>query len=116
MELIEKDITLDTYLNSNGVAEGQVLLWRDKFNLKTSPVIVKDRIFYWENFDFFNYSPFDEFKMFISKNEPITIWLGENPIYDTILPENLRIVFHGFETMDKIEILINGAKIGRAHV
>ena len=48
--------------------------------------------------------------MFISKNEPITIWLGEDPVYDTILTENLRIVFHEFETMDEIEILINGEK------
>ena len=108
MELIEKEITLDNYLNGNGVAEGEVLKWRDKFNLKTSKKIVKDRIFYWENFDFFNYSPFNEFKMFISKNEPITIWLGEDPVYDEVLPENLRIVFHGFDHMSEIKIQING--------
>ena len=108
MELIEKEITLDNYLNGNGVAEGEVLKWRDKFNLKTSKKIVKDRIFYWENFDFFNYSPFNEFKMFISKNDPITIWLGEDPVYDEVLPENLRIVFHGFDHMSEIKIQING--------
>lgn len=108
MELIEKEITLENYLGGNGVAEGEVLKWRDKFNLKTSSKIVKDRIFYWENFDFFNYSPFPDFKMFLSKNEPITIWLGESPVYDTILPNNLRIVFHGFESMKPIEISVNG--------
>ena len=48
--------------------------------------------------------------MFISKNEPITIWLGENPIYDETLPENLRIVFHGFETINPIKIVINGVE------
>jgi len=108
MELIEKEITLENYLGGNGVAEGEVLKWRDKFNLKTSSKIIKDKIFYWENFDFFNYSPFPEFKMFLSKNEPITIWLGENPVYDSILPENLRIVFHEFTEMGEIEIKING--------
>lgn len=107
MEKIEKEIVLEEYLRDNGVAEGEVLKWRDKFNLKTSPKIVKDRIFYWGDFDFFDYSPFPEFKMFLSKNEPMTIWLGENPVYESLLPENLRIVFHGFENMDSIEIIIN---------
>ena len=109
MELIEKEITLENYLKGNGVAEGEVLKWRTKFNLKTSSKIIKDRIFYWENFDFFNYSPFDDFKMFISKNEPMTIWLGynDNP-YESTLTENLRMVFHSFEHMDTIKIQING--------
>jgi hypothetical protein len=109
MELIEKEITLEKYLNGNGVAEGEVLKWRDKFNLKTSSKIIKDRIFYWENFDFFDYSPFSEFKLFLSKNEPITIWLGynENP-YESILIENLRMVFHGFSNMNEIQITVNG--------
>lgn len=108
MTKIEKEITLDEYLRTNGMAEGEVLKWRDKFNIKTSNHKVKDMIFYWENFNFFNYSPFSDFKMFLSKNEPTTIWLGEDPIYDAILPENLRIVFHGFEHMSDINIQING--------
>jgi len=109
MELIEKEITLDNYLSGNGVAEGEVLKWKNKFNLKTSKKIIKDRIFYWENYDFFNYSPFNEFKMFISKNEPTDIWLGytENP-YKTNLTENLRIVFHDFENINNVNIKING--------
>jgi hypothetical protein len=109
MELIEKEITLENYLNGNGVAEGEVLKWRDKFNLKTSSKIIKDRIFYWENFDFFDYSPFSEFKLFLSKNEPMTIWLGykENH-YESILTENLRMVFHGFSEINEIQITING--------
>ena len=108
MELIEKEITLENYLNGNGVAEGEVLKWRNKFNLKTSSKIIKDKIFYWEGYDFFNYSPFPEFKLFLSKNEPITIWVGENPVYDEILPENLRMVFHGFSNMNEIQITVNG--------
>ena len=72
--------------------------------------IFKNKIFYWNDYDFFNYSPFSEFKIFLSKNEPITIWLGENPIYDEILPENLRIVFHGFDHINEIKIQINGVE------
>ena len=108
MSKIEKEITLEEYLRTNGMAEGEVLKWKNKFNIPTSDHPVKDKIFYWGDYDFFNYSPFSEFKMFLSKNEPITIWLGENPIYDEILPENLRIVFHGFSEMNEIEIQING--------
>ena len=108
MMKIEKEITLDEYLRTNGMAEGEVLKWRDKFNITTSKHTVKDKIFYWGNYDFFNYSPYPEFKMFISKNEPMTIWLGENPVYDKILTENLRLVFHSFDKMESITIKLNG--------
>ena len=105
---IENEITLNEYLSTNGVAENEVMKWKNKFDIPISSHPVKDKIYYWENFDFFNYSPFDEFKMFLSKNEPTTIWLGSDPVYDTILTENLRIVFYGFENVDEIVITING--------
>jgi hypothetical protein len=101
---------LDEYLGTNGMAEGEVLKWKNKFNLSASDHPVKDKIFYWGDYDFFNYSPFNDFKMFLSKNEPITIWLGENPVYDELLNENLKIVFHSFENMDSIKIQINGVE------
>jgi len=105
---IEKEITLYEYLRTNGMAEGEVLKWRDKFNITTSKHTVKDKIFYWGDYDFFDYSPYPEFKMFISKNEPMTIWLGEDPVYDKVLTENFRIVFHSFDEMDTIIIRLNG--------
>jgi hypothetical protein len=108
MEKIEKEITLDEYLKTNGMAEGEVLKWVNKYNIPISTHPVKDKIFYWGDYNFFNYSPFSEFKMFLSKNEEMTIWLGESPIYDTKLKDNLRIVFHGFENMGEIKINING--------
>lgn len=111
MELIEKEITLENYLKGNGVAEGEVLKWRTKFNLKTSSKIIKDRIFYWSDYDFFNMSPFDEFKMFLSKNEEIDIWLGENEhSYSEKLTSNLRIVFHSFDSISEIQLEIDGTK------
>ena len=108
MTKIEKEITLDEYLRTNGMAEGEVLKWRDKFNITTSKHTVKDKIFYWGDYDFFDYSPYPEFKMFISRNEPMTIWLGEDPVYDKLLTENFRIVFHSFDEMDTIIIRLNG--------
>jgi hypothetical protein len=110
---IEREIVLENYLGTHGVAEGEVYKWREKFKLKTSDKIVKDQVFYWENFDFFNYSPFQEFKMFLSKHEPTSVWLGENPVYESELSENLKIVFHGFEEMDEITIKINGIEYNK---
>ena len=109
MEKIEQEITLKEYLGTNGMAEGEVMKWREKFQLKTSKVIVKDLIFYWGDFDFFNQSPFTEFKMFISKNDPAITWLGDPPI-ESMLTENLRIVFHGITDMGEIKIKINGVE------
>ena len=109
MEKIEQEITLKEYLGTNGMAEGEVMKWREKFQLKTSKVIVKDLIFYWGDFDFFNQSPFTEFKMYISKNDPAITWLGDPPI-KAMLTENLRIVFHGITDMGEIKIKINGVE------
>lgn len=110
MKKIESEITLDEYLRTNGMAEGEVLKWKNKYGIPTSEHPIKDEIFYWGDFDFFNYSPFPEFKMFISKNEKMNIWLGESPIYEKELTDNLRICFHSFEQMEEIEIIINGIK------
>lgn len=107
MGKIEKEIELNEYISTNGVAEGEVLKWTKKFDLKISEHCVKDKIFYWENFDFFNMSPFDEFKMFISKNPEMEIWLGyENP-YAVSLTSNLRIVFYNISDNFEIKIKIN---------
>lgn len=38
----------------------------------------------------------------------MNIWLGENPPYESQLTDNLRIVFHSFETMNEITIVVNG--------
>ena len=38
----------------------------------------------------------------------MTIWLGEDPVYDKLLTENFRIVFHSFDEMDTIIIRLNG--------
>ena len=108
MEQIEKDITLDEYLRTNGVAEGEVKKWVEKYNIPISKHYVKDTIFYWDDFDFYNYRIYPEFKIFLSKNTPTDIWLNNETICKQ-LGENLRLVFHGFEdTIGEVKIKING--------
>jgi hypothetical protein len=108
MKKIEKELSLDEYLSTNGVAEGEVLKWTKKFDLKISEHCVKDKIFYWENFDFFNVSPYPEFKMFVSKNPELQIWLGYDNPYSQNLTSNLRIVFHSIPENFEIDVLVDG--------
>ena len=96
MEKIENEITLENYLTGNGVAEGELLKWKEKFGIKTSDIIIEDQVYYWDGYEFFNYSPFKEFKMFISKNQ-----ITNN------LTDKLRICFYGFENIDNIDVEIN---------
>jgi len=108
MKKIEKELSIDEYLSTNGVAEGEVLKWTKKFDLKISEHCVKDKIFYWENFDFFNVSPYPEFKMFVSKNPELQVWLGYDNPYSQNLTSNLRIVFHSIPENFEIYVLVDG--------
>lgn len=107
MEKIEKEITLQGYLSTNGVAEGEVLKWKNKFNITAAEHPVKDKIYYWKNYDFFDYSPTNDFKLFLSKNEEMDIWIGQNPIYSTKLPPNLRLLFYDFNEIKKLSLIVN---------
>jgi hypothetical protein len=107
MKKIEKEITLDSYLSTNGVAEGEVYKWKNKFKISSSEHPVRDKIYYWKDYDFFDYSPIKDFKLFISKNEEMTIWVGENPPVPEKLTTNLRVCFYGFETIEPVYFTIN---------
>lgn len=109
MKKIEKEITLEEYLSTNGVAEGEVYKWKKKFNIYGSETPVRDKIYYWKDFDFFDYSPIKDFKMFISKNEPMDIWLGEgDSVYKELLPGNLKVVFYDNDDIGEIDLIIDG--------
>jgi FkbM family methyltransferase len=111
MKKIEKEITLDNYLSTNGVAEGEVYKWKHKFNIHGSQNPVKDKIYYWKDYDFFDYSPLKEFKMFISKNDDMDIWLGENEnVYKENLPKNLRIVFYDNDNIGELTIIVDNKR------
>lgn len=111
MKEIEKEITLENYLSTNGVAEGEVYKWKQKFKIYGSDKPVKDKIYYWKDFDFFDYSPSVDFKMFMSKNDNMDIWLGENEnVYKEVLPNNLRIVFYGNDNIGDMTMIISGER------
>lgn len=90
---IERMIDLQTYLNSNGVAEGQALKWAKELNIKLSEYPVKDKIYYWGKVDMFDYSKSPNYKLFISKNETAEIWRG-NPLKSEVLSPMFRLLFY----------------------
>jgi hypothetical protein len=110
MEDIESEIRLEEYLRTNGVAEGEVLKWTKKYDIKISEHPIKDKVYYWENVDFFNLSPFEDFKMFLSKNEETEVWLGYENKYKEKLSQNLKIVFYSFTNINPVQIIVNDVK------
>jgi len=85
-------ITLENYLSiSHLEALGWLLNLKSVFPYKSESIPVEDEIFYYENFDFFNYSPTDKFKFFIEKN-------FQNPI---------KLLFYGLDNKKDIKIKVN---------
>ena len=107
MKKIVKEITLDEYLRTNGVAEGEVLKWKNKFNINTSQHEVKDKIFLYESIDFFNHSIDDKYKLFINKHEKdVNIWKG-NPPEKILMDNNVRIILYGVKEDGTFKLRIN---------
>ena len=96
---ILKELTLEEYLSSNGAAEGEVLKWKEKFNIPTEGVKVKDRIFNYKDTDLYNYSQDDNYKFFVNKNEKYGIYEPELQviIYDIKLDGNLILEINNVE-------------------
>lgn len=106
MEKIVPEISLENYLSTNGVAEGEVLKWKNKFNLASSNHAVKDKIYYWKDYDFFDHSPIKDFKFFLGKTPERDVWVGNNS-YPVKLTANLRIVFHEIKEDIKVNFVVN---------
>jgi hypothetical protein len=85
-------ITLENYLK---ISTTEALEWlrnlKSVFPYNSESIPVEDEIFYYENFDFFNYSPTDKFKFFIEKN-------FQNPI---------KLLFYGLDSEKDIKIKVN---------
>lgn len=107
MEKIQNEISLTEYRSTNGFAEDEVIKWTKKLGIKISEHPIKDRIYYWGDSNFFDYSPFADFKLFVSKNPPIDIWLKNKDYYKAKLTENFRIVFYDFERDLEIKLKLN---------
>jgi hypothetical protein len=102
-------INLDDYLKWDGVAEGQALLWTQLFPINISKTPVRDKIYYWGNRGFFDYSINPNYKMFISKNTPLTSWIseGDNKIEKEV-SGNLKFYFYDFVNEQNIKINVDG--------
>jgi len=104
---IVKEITLEEYLRTNGVAEGEVLKWKNKYNIQGGENPVKDEIYLYEDTDFFNYSDNEDYKMFFNKHaSDVTIWKGEPP-KDVIMDSKLRILIYNIKNSGEININVN---------
>jgi hypothetical protein len=92
-------ISLESYLKHD---RGDAFYWLEKvaaiIPCESTGIPVRDEIDYYENFDFFNYSPSPDFKMFFQKVD--SLWNGNK--------ETLKIIFYGFSDEKKIEIIVNG--------
>lgn len=103
--LIEKEITKENYISSPEPAEGQVSIWKEKFNLKRSEESVRDTIFFFSEINFFDFSPYTDFKLFISFNDPAEIGVSSGDLIT--VPDSLRMVFYDFAEIDILEVFIN---------
>jgi hypothetical protein len=107
MEKIVKEITIENYKSTNGVAEDQVTKWKEKFNLLSSETPVKEIIYFYKDKDFFNYGNNSEFKMFFNKHfSDVEIWKGEPP-KGGILNSLFKIVFYDINSDVDINIKVN---------
>jgi len=107
MEKIVQEITLKEYSRTNGVAEGEVTKWKNKFNIMVKNHYVKDKIRIHNEKDFFNYGNNSEFKMFFNKHfSDVEIWKGEPP-KGGILNSLFKIVFYDINSDVDINIKVN---------
>ena len=84
-------INLETYLGvKNGDAFAVLHSIKDKVEYIIEQTPVEDEIYYYENIDFFNFSPTEDFKFFIASND------------ETL--ESIKLLFYGFKTENDIKI------------
>jgi len=97
-------ITFENYTNGNGFAEGQALMWTKKLPIKIKKEPVKDKIYYWENHDFFDYSKTQNYKLFISKHDECET-IKENPPTIEMMDSRVRLFFYDVKTPENIKII-----------
>jgi hypothetical protein len=108
---ISEEITLNEYLRTNGVAEGEVLKWKNKFNIPAKGHPVKDKIFLYEDKDFFNYELDNDYKIFINKHDSdVKIWKGDTP-EEYIMNNKLRVILYEIKQEGTFKFTINDETI-----
>ena len=109
MSKIVDVIVLEDYLKWDGVAEGQALRWTQLFEIEISKTAVRDKIYYWGDRGFFDYSFNSKYKMFISKTPNTNIWVEENgEQVEKDLSSNLTFYFYDFLGPQTIKINVDG--------
>lgn len=84
-------ITLENYLKLEGTdAFGWLHSIKNTLNYEIEKIPVEDEIYYYENFDFFNYSPIEGVKFFIEKNDETR--------------ESIKILFYDVNDIKNIKI------------
>lgn len=94
MKTIESLITLGNYLKTNELAEYHPLNWSKIMDVNLSDKYVSDKIFYYQNMKFFDYSEDLDYKLFIKKCDD--------------LPEKFSIIFYDINPNANLLLKING--------
>ena len=116
------NITLENYLNTKNIDAFQWLHYlRNTIPYEIENIPVEDEIYFYEDFDFFNYSPNERFKVFIENNdetlESIKLFFYEVgdeldvkiKIGDTIIDEHIhdyKVVDLGFNSTNYQDVEI----------
>lgn len=96
-------ITYENYTKDNGVAEGQALMWTKLLPIKIKSEPVRDKIFYWEGYDFFDYSKDQDYKLFISKHDECEIIRNTSQVTET-QDSKLRLFFYDIKFPKSVKI------------
>jgi hypothetical protein len=100
LEKFSSMITLKNYLSvENSDAFSWLEVYRKQLNSDIEKIPIEDEIFYYENKDFLNFSPFDSVKFFIEKNDE--------------QDENVKLFFYDITDEIEVKIIIDNIKYTR---
>lgn len=109
MSKIVDVIVLEDYLKWDGVAEGQALRWSQLFDIEISKTPVRDKVYYWGDRGFFNYSMNPKYKLFISKNTKTTCWVNDgDEKVEKPVSSNLRFYVYDILENQKFTFILDG--------
>jgi hypothetical protein len=97
MEKVVNMIDLETYRKLNGFAEDEAFKWAKEIPLTIKEHPVKDKIYYWENVDFFNYSPDRQYRVFFNKSDKQHDKYFRLCIHDIKFSQTLKVIVNDEE-------------------
>ena len=101
-------IVLEDYLKGDGIAEDKVLEWTKLFPIKISETLVRDRVYYWKDQGFFDYSLNSNYKLFFNKAPHTDIWVTINgERHRTSVDSNLRLYVYDLKEEQNFKIQID---------